>query len=156
MPRVTQACAMVNAIKLVRRKVASWTKDTQQLRIEMIESLREQYQMCCRMARGEVTPTNLEGKQERITMMQRKEWAKAAKEIAMVIDSMVNSFDAKQIDTDLKMLEDLINEARNNVAKKLPANIRIIEPLPNEITAEAEVPRAAEASSNTEAVADNN
>ena len=127
--------AMHRKLQIMRRKVAKWDGDTQKLRTQVIEGLIEQYNIACAIVRGEQqTEVDESGKQERMTLMKRKEWAKVAQGLAEAIRSATDSFDAAKMDRDMELLQKMILECKKRLSSQ---TVKPQGELPNETKAKA-------------------
>jgi hypothetical protein len=94
------------------RLLKAYRLETQELRRRLIEELEEIFKLATEIARGEVKTQMIDGKQVRVTLMQRQKWARAAAYIAQIIHSIAKGFDEREIDDMLEEARRLIEEAR--------------------------------------------
>lgn len=83
----------------IRRLRANVEINTQNLRENALESLKELFNMAKNLA-----------KNENVTPKQRQTWTRIAAYIAQITNSATHGFDERQIDEDLNKLEKLTNE----------------------------------------------
>jgi hypothetical protein len=70
----------------------------QELRRRLIEELEEIFKPATETARGEEKAQMIDGRQVRITLMQRQKWARAAAYIAQIIHTIAKGFHEREID----------------------------------------------------------
>jgi len=89
-----------NMIKSRIRKLRTEVKiDTQKLRDEAIQNLKELFALAKNQAQS-----------ENVKLKQRQAWTRVATYICQVINTIATHFDERQIDQDLTKLETMINE----------------------------------------------
>jgi hypothetical protein len=69
------------------------------------------------IARGDVKTQVLDGRQVRISLSQRKRWARAAAQIARIIHSIAERFDERELKDMLEEARRLIEEARGRAGE---------------------------------------
>jgi hypothetical protein len=93
------------------RKLRSEVKlDTQKLRDQTIQHLQELFALAKEQAQN-----------PNVKLTQRQSWTRVATYICQVINTIATHLDERQIDQDLKTLEELVNEtATKNKTQKTP------------------------------------
>lgn len=97
MVKISRNTMIKNRIQKLRTEVKI---DTQKLRDEAIQNLKELFTLAKSQAQN-----------ENINLKQRQAWTRVATYICQVINTIATHFDERQIDQDLAKLEALINEA---------------------------------------------
>jgi hypothetical protein len=105
--KIQPKIAIISRIEKARRIVKA---DTQKIRLKLIETLEEIYNMAERIARGEQQYQIINGKPVRITLKQRRDWVKIAAYTAQVMNRIADSFDEREIDEFLAMLRREVDE----------------------------------------------
>ena len=95
-------------VEKIRRKVQI---DTQKIRRDLLQSLKEIFKLASSLARGEFKTQTVDGEKVKVTLNQRQAWARVAAYTAQTINVIADGFDERQIDIQLDELERLINEA---------------------------------------------
>ena len=97
MVKITRNNMIKHRIQKLRTEVKI---DTQKLRDEAIQNLKELFTLAKSQAQNENTK-----------LKQRQAWTRIATYICQVINTIATHFDERQIDHDLEKLEQMINEA---------------------------------------------
>lgn len=97
MVKISRNTMIKNRIQKLRTNLKI---DTQKLREETIQNLKELFTLAKNQAQN-----------ENIKLKQRQTWTRVATYICQVINTIATHFDERQIDQDLQKLEELINEA---------------------------------------------
>jgi hypothetical protein len=84
--------------------------ETQELRRRLMGELESIFELASAIARGDVKTQVLDGRQVRISLSQRKRWARAAAQIAQIIHTIAEGFDEREI-------EDMLEEARGRAGE---------------------------------------
>jgi hypothetical protein len=123
--KIQPKIAIISRIEKARRIVKT---DTQKIRLKLIETLEEIYNIAERIARGEQQYQIIDGKPVRITLKMRRDWVKIAAYTAQVMNRIADSYDEREIDEFLAMLrrevDEItakagIHEARKHTLKRL-------------------------------------
>ena len=94
----------------IRKLRAEVKLDTQKLRDETIQHLRELFTLAKEQAQN-----------PNVKLKERQAWTRVATYICQVINTIATHLDERQIDQDLNALEELINEATpKNKTQKTP------------------------------------
>jgi hypothetical protein len=86
--------------------------ETQVLRRRLMGELEPIFELASAIARGDVKTQVLDGRQVRISLSQRKRWARAAAQIAQIIHTIAKGFDERELKDMLEEARRLIEEAR--------------------------------------------
>jgi hypothetical protein len=105
--KIQPKSVILNRIEKARRIVKT---DTQKIRLKLIETLEEIYNIAERIARGEQQYQIINGKHVQITLKQRRDWVKIAAYTAQVMNRIADSFDEREIDEFLAMLRREVDE----------------------------------------------
>ena len=98
--------------------------NTQSIRARLINQLQGVFDLAVSIAKGKVKRLrNENGKEYKVTLKQREKWARIAAYAAQVMAGLTTGFDEKQFQTDLKKLEDMVEEVSRpkEAGKKDPA-----------------------------------
>jgi hypothetical protein len=105
--KIQPKSVILNRIEKARRIVKT---DTQKIRLKLIETLEEIYNIAERIARGEQQYQIINGKHVQITLKQRRDWVKIAAYTAQVMNRIADSYDEREIDEFLAMLRRKVDE----------------------------------------------
>jgi len=105
--KIQPKIAIISRIEKARRIVKT---DTQKIRLKLIETLEEIYNIAERIARGEQQYQIINGKHVQITLKQRRDWVKIAAYTAQVMNRIADSYDEREIDEFLAMLRREVDE----------------------------------------------
>jgi len=86
--------------------------NTQRIRKSLLDNLEEIFNLAASLARGKIKTQIIDGKQVKVTLRERRAWAKVAAYTAQVMNSIAEGFDERQIDFQMDELEKLIREAK--------------------------------------------
>lgn len=111
---------MMIARRVVRLRRAVM-KGTQGVRAKTMRDLEELFDLAASLAKGEFRTQSEGGVPVKVTLSQRREWARVAAYIAQIISSIAEGFDLREIDEQLAELERLVDEARAKVPGKTEA-----------------------------------
>jgi hypothetical protein len=105
--KIQPKSVIINRIEKARRIVKT---DTQKIRLKLIETLEEIYNIAERIAKGEQQYQIINGKHVQITLKQRRDWVKIAAYTAQVMNRIADSYDEREIDEFLAMLRRKVDE----------------------------------------------
>jgi len=105
--KIQPKIAIISRIEKARRIVKT---DTQKIRLKLIETLEEIYNIAERIAKGEQQYQIINGKHVQITLKQRRDWVKIAAYTAQVMNRIADSYDEREIDEFLAMLRRKVDE----------------------------------------------
>ena len=87
--------------------------DSQAIRAKLLKQLDALFELAFSIAKGEVKHLRDEdGKLYTVSQQQRQKWARLAAYTAQVMQNLTRGFDEKQFQTDLKRLQEMVNEVR--------------------------------------------
>jgi hypothetical protein len=93
--------------------------DTQAIRTKLLRQLEGLFDLAIAIAKGKVKRLRDEdGKEYDLTIKQREKWARVAAYTGQVMGSLALGFDEKQLQADLKRLEEMVNEVRRRKAEE--------------------------------------
>lgn len=115
--KIQPKIAVLNRIYRMRRIVRV---DTQRTRMKLLDALEEIFNAASSIARGEIRYQTVDGQPLKITLRQRQMWAKTAAYTAQIMNSIAESFDEKEIDEMLDVLERAVHEAKVKAEIKEP------------------------------------
>jgi UDP-galactopyranose mutase len=93
--------------------------DSQAIRAKLLRQLEGIFELAISIAKGKVKRLRDEnGSEYTLTPKQREKWARIAAYTAQVMHNLTRGFDEKQFQTDLKKLEEMVNEVRRRQAQK--------------------------------------
>lgn len=91
--------------------------DSQGIRAKLLRQLDALFNLAFSIAKGQVKRLrDDEGKEYSVTLGQRQKWARLAAYTAQVMQNLSKGFDEKEFQTDLKKLEQMVNEIRRKKA----------------------------------------
>jgi len=109
MPKISRNLMILRRVRVTRRSVKV---DTQRMRSKTMMNLEQLFDLAILLAKGEVKTQTENGKTVKVTLKQRQMWARIAAYIAQIMNSIASGFDEREIDTQLDVLERLVNEAK--------------------------------------------
>jgi len=86
--------------------------NTQRIRRDLLNYLEEIFNLAASLARGRYQTQVEGGKQKKVTLKERRMWARVAGYVAQVMNSVAEGFDEREIDVQLDELERLVREAK--------------------------------------------
>ena len=95
--------------------------DTQRVRAKTMKDLEDLFDLAASLAKGEFRTQSEGGVPVKVTLNQRREWARVAAYIAQIIRSIAEGFDEREIDEQLAELGRLVDEARAKASGKTEA-----------------------------------
>jgi hypothetical protein len=98
--------------------------DTQSIRAKLLRQLQSIFDLAISIAKGKVKHLrDDDGNEYKVTLKIREKWGRIAACAAQVMTSLTLGFDEKAFQTDLKKLEDMVEEVsrRKEAGKKDPA-----------------------------------
>ena len=98
--------------KRFERFLREFRIETQELRRRLVGELKSIFELASAIARGDFKTQVVDGRQVRISLSQRKRWARAAAQIAQIIHTIAEGFDERGIEDMLEEARRLIEEAR--------------------------------------------
>jgi poly-beta-hydroxyalkanoate depolymerase len=112
--------AAIDRVSLYLRKMCRVASvDTQAIRFKLLHQLDGIFELAMSVAKGNVKHfRDEEGKEHPVTPKQREKWARIAAYTAQVMHNLTRSFDEKQFQTDLKRLEQMVDEVKREQAGK--------------------------------------
>ena len=91
--------------------------DSQAIRAKLLNQLDALFNLAFSIAKGQVKRLrDDDGKEYSITPQQRQKWARLAAGTAQVMQNVSKGFDEKEFQTDLKKLEQMVDELRRKKA----------------------------------------
>jgi hypothetical protein len=103
--------------KRFERFLREFRIETQELRRRLMGELEPIFDLSSAIARGDVKTQVVDGRQVRISLSQRKRWARAAAQIAQIIHTIAKGFDEREIEDMLEEARRLIEEARGRAGE---------------------------------------
>jgi|GEM_PF-2029651 len=98
---------ILNRIERAHRIVKA---DTQKIRLKLLQTLEEIYNIAERIAKGEQEYQIIDGKPMRITLKMRRDWARIAAYTAQVMSKIADGYDEREIDEFLALLRRKVDE----------------------------------------------
>lgn len=86
--------------------------------MKLMSMLEEIFNMASGIAKGEVQYQIVDGKPAKITLKQRQMWARIAAYTAQVMNAIANSFDEREIDEMLGVLERAVQDVKAKMEVK--------------------------------------
>jgi hypothetical protein len=101
--------------------------DTQAIRTKLLRQLEGLFDLAIAISKGKVRHLSDEdGNEYKITLRVREKWARIAAYTGQVMGGLALGYDEKQLQTDLKKLEQMVNEVRRHrkaTEENNPANV---------------------------------
>jgi UDP-galactopyranose mutase len=93
--------------------------DTQVIRAKLLRQLEQIFDLAISIAKGQVKHfRDDKGRMHQVTPKQRERWARIASYAAQVMTNLTKGFDEKAFQTDLKKLEEMVNEVKSSQSGK--------------------------------------
>ncbi len=85
---------------------------TQRIRVELLKSLEEIFTLAKPLAKGEFQTQTVDGIQVKVTLKERRAWARVAAYLAQIMNSVAEGYDEREINELLNELEKMVREAK--------------------------------------------